>query len=145
MVIFAQIFPKQALKDTIFFNFQKRPKNGQMAKQFYFWQMVSKKAKLGWFGLFKGQMATLIVSLPSLFLLSLFRLSVIELKSGNIVADQNVDIFSGDLNFETLTSCCTLLQKCFCWMTSTFFCIKRKLQMIRWNCHNSYLTQGKIQ
>ena len=59
MVIFAQIFPKQALKYTIFFNFQKRPKNGQMAKLFYFWQTVSKKAKLGWFGLFKGQMATL--------------------------------------------------------------------------------------
>ena len=30
-----------------------------MAKPFYFWQTVSKKAKFGWFGLFKGQMATL--------------------------------------------------------------------------------------
>ena len=55
MVIFAQIFSKQALKDTIFFNFQKRPKNGQMAKSFYFWQTVSKKAKFGWFGLFKAK------------------------------------------------------------------------------------------
>ncbi len=42
---FAQICPKQALKYTIFVNIQKRPKNGQMAKPFYFWQMVSKKAK----------------------------------------------------------------------------------------------------
>ena len=61
MVIFAQIFSKQALKDTIFFNFQKRPKNGQMAKSFYFWQTVSKKAKFDLFGLFKGQMATLVL------------------------------------------------------------------------------------
>jgi len=50
---------KQALNYTIFVNIQKRPK-GQMAKPFYFWQTVSKKAKFGIFGLFKGQMATLI-------------------------------------------------------------------------------------
>ena len=43
MVIFAQILSKQALKDTIFFNFQKSPKNGQMAKLFNFWQTVSKR------------------------------------------------------------------------------------------------------
>ena len=30
-----------------------------MAKSFYFWQTVSKKAKFDLFGLFKGQMATL--------------------------------------------------------------------------------------
>ena len=48
MLIFAGIFPQLALKDTIFFNFQKRPKKGQMAKSFYFWQTAS-----------KGQMATL--------------------------------------------------------------------------------------
>jgi len=42
---FAQICPKQALKYTLFVNIQKRPKNGQMAKPFYFWQTVSKKAK----------------------------------------------------------------------------------------------------
>jgi len=42
---FAQICPKQALKYTIFVNIQKRPKIGQMAKPFYFWQTVSKKAK----------------------------------------------------------------------------------------------------
>ena len=53
MVSFAQIFLKLALKDAIFFNFQKRPKNAQMAKPFYFWQTVSKKAKF-------GQMATLL-------------------------------------------------------------------------------------
>ena len=47
IVSFAQIFPKQALKCTIFFNIQKRPKNGQMAKPFYVWQTVSKKAKFG--------------------------------------------------------------------------------------------------
>jgi hypothetical protein len=57
---FAQICSKQALKYTIFVNIQKRPKNGQMAKPFYFWQTVSKKAKFGRFGLYKGQMATLI-------------------------------------------------------------------------------------
>jgi len=56
---FAQIGPKQALKYTIFVNIQKRPKNGQMAKPFDFWQTVSKKAILGGFGLKKGQMATL--------------------------------------------------------------------------------------
>ena len=43
MISFAQIFPKQALKGTIFYNLQKRPKNGQMAKPFYFWQTVSKR------------------------------------------------------------------------------------------------------
>jgi len=32
-------------KYTIFVNIQKRPKKGQMAKSFYFWQTVSKKAK----------------------------------------------------------------------------------------------------
>jgi hypothetical protein len=42
---FAQICPKQTLKYTIFVNIQKRPKNGQMAKLFDFWQTVSKKAK----------------------------------------------------------------------------------------------------
>jgi len=42
---FAQICPKQALKNTIFVNIKKRPKNGQVAKPFYFWQTVSKKAK----------------------------------------------------------------------------------------------------
>jgi hypothetical protein len=31
-----------------------------MARPFYFWQTVSKKAKLGSFGLKKGQMATLL-------------------------------------------------------------------------------------
>jgi len=36
---------KTALKYTIFANIQKRPKNCQMAKPFYFWQTVSKKAK----------------------------------------------------------------------------------------------------
>ena len=41
---FTQIFPNQALKCTIFFNIYKRPKTGQMAKPFYFWQTVSKKA-----------------------------------------------------------------------------------------------------
>ncbi len=51
MLEFAQICSKQALKYTIFVNIQKRPKNGQMAKPFYFWQTVSKKAKLGRFGL----------------------------------------------------------------------------------------------
>jgi len=55
---FAQICPKQALKYTIFVNIQKRPKNGQMAKPFYFWQTVSKKAKWQPFGSFS----------PSLFL-----------------------------------------------------------------------------
>ena len=30
MEIFVQIFPKQALKSTIFFIFRKRPKNGQI-------------------------------------------------------------------------------------------------------------------
>jgi len=47
------------LKYTIFVNIQKRPKNGQMAKSFYFWQTVSKKAKFGRLGFKKGQMATL--------------------------------------------------------------------------------------
>jgi len=37
-----------------------------MAKPFYFWQTVSKKAKLGGFGLKKGQMATLIQSTAAL-------------------------------------------------------------------------------
>ena len=55
MVIFAQILSKQALKDTIFLKIHKRAKNGQMAKPCYFWQTVSKKAKYGRFGLFKGQ------------------------------------------------------------------------------------------
>jgi hypothetical protein len=45
---FAHICPKRALKYTIFVNIQKRPK---MAKPFYFWQTVSKKAKIGRFGL----------------------------------------------------------------------------------------------
>ena len=40
-----------------------------MAKPFYFWQTVSKKAKFGWFGLFKCQMATL--SLTSFVILCL--------------------------------------------------------------------------
>jgi len=47
----AQICPKQALNYTIFVNIQKRPKKGQMAKPFSFWQTVSKKAKFGRFGL----------------------------------------------------------------------------------------------
>jgi hypothetical protein len=34
---------KKALKHTIFVNIKKRPKNGQMAKPFYFWQTVSKR------------------------------------------------------------------------------------------------------
>ncbi len=38
----------------------KKAKNGQMAKPFYFWKTVSKKAKFGRFGLLKGQMATLL-------------------------------------------------------------------------------------
>jgi len=42
---FAQICSKHALKYTIFDNILKRPKNGKMAKPFYFWQTVSKKAK----------------------------------------------------------------------------------------------------
>jgi len=42
---FAQICLKQTLKYTILVNIQKRPKNGQMAKPFYFRQTVSKKAK----------------------------------------------------------------------------------------------------
>jgi len=42
-VKFAQICPKQALNYTIFVNIKKRPKNGQMAKPFYFWQTVSKR------------------------------------------------------------------------------------------------------
>jgi hypothetical protein len=56
---FAPICPKQAFKYFIFVNIRKRPKNGQMAKPFYFWQTVSKKAIIGRFGLLKGQMATL--------------------------------------------------------------------------------------
>jgi len=40
---FAQICPKQALKYALFVKIQKRPKNGQMAKPFYFWQTVSKR------------------------------------------------------------------------------------------------------
>jgi hypothetical protein len=48
---FGHICPKQSLKYTIFVNIQKRPKSGQMAKPFYFWQTVSKKAKIGRFGL----------------------------------------------------------------------------------------------
>jgi len=40
------ICPKQTLKYTIFDNIPKRPKNGQMAKQFYFWQTDSKKPNL---------------------------------------------------------------------------------------------------
>jgi len=43
---FAQICPKQTLKYTIFDNIKKRPKNGQMAKPFYFWQTVSKRPNL---------------------------------------------------------------------------------------------------
>jgi len=39
---FAQISSKQALKYTIFFNIQKRPK---MAESFCFWQTFSKKAE----------------------------------------------------------------------------------------------------
>jgi hypothetical protein len=42
MFEFAQNCPKQALKYTLFVNIQKRPR---MAKPFYFWQTVSKKAK----------------------------------------------------------------------------------------------------
>jgi len=42
---FAQICSKRTLKYTIFVNIQKRPKNDQMAKPFYFWKTVSKKAK----------------------------------------------------------------------------------------------------
>ena len=34
MVIFAQIFPKQALKDTIFFNFQKGQKMAKWPNHF---------------------------------------------------------------------------------------------------------------
>jgi len=41
--VFAQISPKEALKYTSFYNSQKRPKNDQMAKIFYFWQTVSKR------------------------------------------------------------------------------------------------------
>ena len=52
MVIFAQIFSKQALKDTIFFNFQKRP-NGQIIL------FLANSFK-------KGQMATLFFS-PNLW------------------------------------------------------------------------------
>jgi len=50
---FAQICPKQALNYTIFVNIQKgqkgqkRPKNGQIAKPFYLWQTLSKKARFG--------------------------------------------------------------------------------------------------
>jgi len=40
---FAQICPKHTLKYTIFDNIKKGQKNGQMAKQFYFWQTVSKR------------------------------------------------------------------------------------------------------
>jgi len=40
---FVQICSKQALKYTIFVNIKKRPKNGQMAKPFYFWKTVSKR------------------------------------------------------------------------------------------------------
>ena len=47
------------LKFTIFINIQKRPKNGKMAKPFYFEQTASKKAKFGRFGPLKGQMVTL--------------------------------------------------------------------------------------
>ena len=47
IIDFAQIYPKQALKGTNISNIQKRPKNGQMAKSFYFWQTASKKAKFG--------------------------------------------------------------------------------------------------
>ncbi len=36
---------KTGLKIYYFVNIRKRPKNGQMAKPFYFWQKVSKKAK----------------------------------------------------------------------------------------------------
>jgi len=43
---FAQIFPKQDLKYTIFFNINKRPKNCQMTKPFCFWQKVSKRPNL---------------------------------------------------------------------------------------------------
>ncbi len=42
---FAQICPKQTLKYTYFVNIPKRPKNGQMAEPFFFWQTVFKKAK----------------------------------------------------------------------------------------------------
>ncbi len=41
--VFAHISPKEALKYTSFYNSQKRPKNDQMAKIFYFWQTVSKR------------------------------------------------------------------------------------------------------
>jgi len=51
----AQIGPKQALKYPILVNIRKRPKNGQMAKPLYFWQTVSKEAKLGRFGLKKAK------------------------------------------------------------------------------------------
>ncbi len=39
-------FAKKGQKDTIFIKIKKMPKNDQMAKLFYFWQTVSKKAKL---------------------------------------------------------------------------------------------------
>jgi len=52
---FAKICQKQALNAVIFVNIQKRPKNGQMAKLFYFWQTVSKKAKFGRFAFKKAK------------------------------------------------------------------------------------------
>ncbi len=42
----AQICSEHALKCTIFVNIQKRPKNVQIAKPFYFWSTVSKKPNL---------------------------------------------------------------------------------------------------
>ncbi len=51
---------KTCLKIFYFCQHIKKAKKGQMAKPFYFWQTVSKKAKFGRFGLLKGQMATLI-------------------------------------------------------------------------------------
>ncbi len=65
---------KIGIKIYYFCQFSKRPKNGQMAKPFYFWQTVSKRAKFGRFGLSKGQKATLFQMTH--FLLSFFRDSV---------------------------------------------------------------------
>jgi len=50
---------KTVLKMCYFCQHLKKAKKGQMAKQLYFWQTVSKKAKIGR----KGQMATLACQL----------------------------------------------------------------------------------
>jgi hypothetical protein len=47
-------------KEILFFHDLKRPKNGQMAKSFYSSQIVSIKAKLGWYGFLTVHMATLL-------------------------------------------------------------------------------------